>query len=239
MRFARGTTRQLSAKCKQDPASASRQKRRSESGDRVRGAHLRSGPDATAWRRRPETHKPFGRHHAAVGCHRPAYWRGSCDQVAGPGFVCTSAYFERYGDTIGAEKAVFPARSPKNYASVRTIHLLEWATEMLLRRKKNASPTRTDAVFATRNGTFVTPSNTRTELKNAMAKSGIEERITPHAFRRTVATAVAENVNDEAAAAQLGHASVEVTRAHYIVRPKVVPNYSEFLANMAAQIRKE
>ncbi|MCU1522259.1 MAG: phage integrase family protein [Arthrobacter sp.] len=143
------------------------------------------------------------------------------------------------GTLVEQKKQFFRQDLPKNYASVRTIHLPEWATEMLLRRKKNASPTQTDAVFATRNGTFVTPSNTRTELKNAMAKSGIEERITPHAFRRTVATAVAENVNDEAAAAQLGHASVEVTRAHYIVRPKVVPNYSEFLANMAAQIRKE
>ncbi|UKA63451.1 tyrosine-type recombinase/integrase [Arthrobacter sp. FW306-04-A] len=70
-----------------------------------------------------------------------------------------------------------------------------------------------------------------------MAKTGIAEPITPHAFRRTVATTVAENVSDEVAAAQFGHASVEVTRAHYIARAKVVPDYSEFLENMVVQIQ--
>lgn len=109
---------------------------------------------------------------------------------------------------------------------------------MLRRRRINAPLTGTDAVFHTRNGTFVSPSNLRTELKKALAKSGIVEPITPHAFRRTVATTVAENVSDEAAAAQLGHASVEVTRAYYIVKPKVVPDYSEFLENMALRIQE-
>ena len=141
------------------------------------------------------------------------------------------------GTLVEQKNQFFRQDLPKNHASVRTIHLPDWAAEMLLQRKVNASPTRTDAVFSTRNGTFVTPSNVRTELKRAMAKSGIAERITPHAFRRTVATAVAEHVNDEAAAAQLGHASVEVTRAHYIVRPKVVPDYSKFLDNMASRTK--
>jgi integrase len=137
--------------------------------------------------------------------------------------------------TLVEQKGLFFRQDlPKNRASVRTIHLPEWAAEMLLRRRMNATLTSTDAVFHTRNGTFVTPSNFRTELKKAMAKGGVSEPITPHAFRRTVATTVAENVSDEAAAAQLGHASVEVTRAHYIVRSRVVPDYSEFLKNMAS-----
>jgi len=44
------------------------------------------------------------------------------------------------------------------------------------------------------------------------------EWVTPHTMRRTVATIVAEQLGDEAAAGQLGHSSPTVTRKHYIDR---------------------
>lgn len=129
---------------------------------------------------------------------------------------------------------------PKTADSRRTVRLPDWATGMMLRRRANAAASGTGAVFATRNGTFVRPSNFRDDLRKALKAAGITERITPHTFRRTVATQLAASAGDQAAAAQLGHASPEVTRVHYISRPDLVPDYTEALADLApAAVERE
>jgi integrase len=47
------------------------------------------------------------------------------------------------------------------------------------------------------------------------------EWVTPHTFRKTVATLVSEATTSELASRQLGHSSSQVTRDHYIAKPPV------------------
>lgn len=49
--------------------------------------------------------------------------------------------------------------------------------------------------------------------------------VSPHSFRRTVATEIDEVYDAEAAMNQLGHTSTVVTERHYINRRLVVPDY--------------
>lgn len=116
---------------------------------------------------------------------------------------------------------------PKNAKSHRTLQLMNpFLLEMFRRRHANKGATRTNAVFPTRNGTFMRLSNFRTDLKKAMKAARLSEKITPHTFRSTVGSAVAETFNYEAAQKQLGHSSPETTRKHYVHLPDLVPDYS-------------
>ncbi|MDN5895608.1 MAG: hypothetical protein L0H93_16480, partial [Nocardioides sp.] len=49
--------------------------------------------------------------------------------------------------------------------------------------------------------------------------------VSPHSFRRTVATEIDEVYDADAAKDQLGHTSKTVTERHYINRRLVVPDY--------------
>lgn len=123
---------------------------------------------------------------------------------------------------------------PKSEDSERIYPItVPWAAGMLLRRSANAEATRTGAVFGTRNGTFWRPSNFRKDFARALDVAGITEAVTPHTFRRTVASQLAEWYSDQSASIQLGHSSPEVTRRSYIARPKLIPDFGEGLANLA------
>ena len=58
-----------------------------------------------------------------------------------------------------------------------------------------------------------------------MQTSSALQDVTPHSFRRTVATEIDEVYDAEAAKNQLGHTSKTVTERHYINRKLVVPDY--------------
>lgn len=137
------------------------------------------------------------------------------------------------GTLVEQDGLFFRQSYPKTVRSYRVIPLSPWVAPMFLKRRANAPASHTGAVFATRNGTFVRPSNFRQGLRVALKKAGIFERITPHTFRRTVATRLYDALGDKAAAAQLGHASTDVTNTYYISRPDLVPDYSAALAGMA------
>ncbi|WP_293786529.1 tyrosine-type recombinase/integrase [uncultured Aeromicrobium sp.] len=122
--------------------------------------------------------------------------------------------------------------APKTPAARRQVTLPAWGAEILLRRRV-AMPAENPAgaVFATRTGTFTTPANLRDDLRRALSPAGLAW-ITPHVIRRTVATVIAEERDDEAARAQLGHASADVTRQHYIRRSDVVPDMADALERL-------
>ena len=126
---------------------------------------------------------------------------------------------------------------PKSEDSERIYPItVPWASCMLLRRSANAEATRRGAVFGTRNGTFWRPSNFRKDFARALKAAGITEAVTAHTFRRTVASQRAEWFNGPSASIQLGHSSPEVTRRSYIVRPKLIPDFGEGLANLAPEL---
>ena len=150
-------------------------------------------------------------------------------QINGPAMYLTVS-----GTLIERKGAFFRQNFPKTEDSQRTLPLTEdWIQAMIRRRHLNRRATPTNAVFPTRNGTFVRPSNFRDDLKKATGGSLIGEKITPHVFRSTVGTAVSEEFGHEAAQMQLGHSSPETTRRHYIQRPDIVPDYSSSLGYLA------
>ncbi|MGO4383874.1 tyrosine-type recombinase/integrase [Specibacter sp. RAF43] len=120
---------------------------------------------------------------------------------------------------------------PKTADSIRILPVTDpELVEMIGRRWRNRKTTPTNAVFAAaRSGNFVRPSNLRTSLRKAQLEAGIEGRISPHSFRRTVGSGISAKYGDEAASHMLGHSSPDTTREYYIARPTVVPDYSDAL----------
>jgi integrase len=118
----------------------------------------------------------------------------------------------------------------KSDAAIRPIALPDWAATLLRRRKVAQPPNDLDAVFITRNGTWHYPTNVQGRLRHIRllddyADVTVLQGVTPHSFRRTVATEIDEVYDAEAAMNQLGHTSKTVTERHYINRKLVVPDY--------------
>lgn len=118
----------------------------------------------------------------------------------------------------------------KTHAAIRPIALPDWAVALLLRRKVAQPPNDLDAVFVSRNGTWHFPGNVQSRLwhirqLDEYADIAALRDVSPHSFRRTVATEIDEVYDAEAAKDQLGHTSKTVTERHYINRRLVVPDY--------------
>jgi integrase len=104
----------------------------------------------------------------------------------------------------------------KTDAAIRPIALPDWAAPLLRRRKVAQTPNDLDAVFITRNETWHYPTNIQGRLRHIRllddyADLTFLQGVTPHSFRRTVATEIDEVYDAEAAKNQLGHTSKTVT----------------------------
>jgi integrase len=71
--------------------------------------------------------------------------------------------------------------------------------------------------------------------RQARADTGLEW-VTPHTFRKTVATLIDKEADTDHAAAQLGHGSKEITKKHYIVKPALAPDSSHILEQLGASL---
>ena len=88
-------------------------------------------------------------------------------------------------------------------------------------------------VFFSRNRTPLTTNNVRRRLRAILEEAGIGG-VTPHSFRRTVATVVDRAGGADLAAEMLGHTSSDITRAHYIEPDeRVNPVTAEILESLA------
>jgi integrase len=105
----------------------------------------------------------------------------------------------------------------KTHESNRSVAVPRFAAEVIGRRL-----TRIDAedgehlLFLTRNGKPLGPHNVRRTFREILRNAGLEGMGTaPHAFRRTGATLLANELGMQAAADVLGHTSTSTTKAHY------------------------
>ncbi len=57
--------------------------------------------------------------------------------------------------------------------------------------------------------------------------------MTPHTFRKTVATLISERVSSETASQQLGHSSPAITREFYISKPAIAADVAHVLDELA------
>jgi integrase len=125
-------------------------------------------------------------------------------------------------------KGTYRKASPKSDSSVRTVALPEFAVAMLRRRKQVASRNPIDAVFPTRNGTWQQVNNVERRWRQIRKDTGLDW-VTPHTFRKTVATLISERVDTETASQQLGHSSPAITREFYISKPAIAADVAHVL----------
>lgn len=134
--------------------------------------------------------------------------------------VTTSPATARIAGTVVSVKGQGTRRQdkPKTDRSRRTVALPSFAAEALRQRLATMADRDPEALlFASRNGTPLTTNNVRRQLRKVLKIAGIEG-VTPHMFRRTVATVINDNASVNLAAELLGHTDPKVTLQHYIRR---------------------
>jgi len=130
-------------------------------------------------------------------------------------------------------KGTYRKASPKSDATVRTVVLPDFAIAVLKRRQAAARENPNDAVFPTRNGTWQQVNNVERRWRQIRKDTGLDW-VTPHTFRKTVATLISERVNAETASQQLGHSSPAITREFYISKPAIAADGAHVLDELAA-----
>lgn len=130
-------------------------------------------------------------------------------------------------ETLKGE-GTFRKPRPKSEAGFRVLLLPDFVVDLLRRRREEEAANPIDAVFGTRNGTWHQVSNVNTQW-NRVVDGSAYDWVTFHVFRKSVASHIDEMENEDAAAAQLGHASSKTTRDHYIVKAKRAPDLTEYL----------
>jgi len=123
---------------------------------------------------------------------------------------------------------------PKTLKSTRTVSVPSFTAAVLRERLvKIASEDPGHLLFHSRNGTPLTTNNVRRRLRAVMDQAGIEG-VTPHSFRRTVATVIDRAAGADLAAELLGHTSSKITKEHYIQPDEAVdPVTAEILESLA------
>ncbi|MFF5085033.1 tyrosine-type recombinase/integrase [Actinoplanes sp. NPDC000266] len=118
---------------------------------------------------------------------------------------------------------------PKTATGQRTIHLPPFALTMLRRRQAEEPHCPDDPLFASRTGTFVQPDNMRRSLRCALQRQTDLKWVSPHVFRKTVATILSGHGLATEAAAQLGHVDESITKKFYVQKPSTAPDVSHVL----------
>ncbi len=126
---------------------------------------------------------------------------------------------------------------PKTTKSTRTVSVPSFAAEVLRARLVQVAQEEGEyLIFFTRNATPLTTNNVRRRLRAVLEEAGIEG-VTPHSFRRTVATVLDRAGGADLAAEMLGHTSSKITKQHYIEHDdKVNPVTAEILESLAPKI---
>lgn len=115
----------------------------------------------------------------------------------------------------------------KTSASRRQVAIPAFTVAALRRQLARDLPAEDGLVFPSRSGGPRTTHNVRRQLREARGDDF--DWVSPHVFRKTVATAIERSADIEAAAAQLGHAGPDVTRAHYVEKTGVAPDMRHVL----------
>lgn len=122
----------------------------------------------------------------------------------------------------------------KTDSGYREITLPPFGRQALQRQRDRELPF--DLVFPNRNGDPRSVSNVRLHWRHIRGED--YAWVTPHTFRRTVATMVERQYGIEYAAKHLGHSDPEVTRRHYVERALAAPDVSGALAGFADRLGK-
>ena len=133
-----------------------------------------------------------------------------------------------------AGKPTYRQHHPKTQKSTRVVSVPGFTAAVLRERLVVVADKPADhLLFFTRNNTPLTTNNIRRRLRAVLAEAGIAD-VTPHAFRRTVATVLDRASGADLAADMLGHTSSKITKQHYIEPDESVdPITAEILESLA------
>lgn len=131
-------------------------------------------------------------------------------------------------------KGTYRKPKPKSDASKRTIALPPFAVDVLMRRRVEQRSNHYNAVFATRNGTWHQVGNIERRWRTIRADTGFDW-VTPHTFRKTVATLIDRLVDSDTAARVLGHSSDAITKEFYIEKDRTTPDVTHILQSFAGK----
>lgn len=122
----------------------------------------------------------------------------------------------------------------KSSKSRRTVAVPSYTAEAVRQRLAIVSGEEPEhLIFFSRNHTPLTTNNVRRRLRAILDEAGISG-VTPHSFRRTVATVIDRAGGADLAAEMLGHTSSEITKQHYIEPDENVnPMTAEILEGLA------
>lgn len=123
---------------------------------------------------------------------------------------------------------------PKTAAGWRTIVLPKFTADTLLRLQVAADGNAHDVVFPSSTGTLRSPHNFRRQWRDARKDSGFTW-VTPHTYRKTVATLLDRERDVKTAAGQLGHSGTAVTEKHYVAKAAQAVDSSDVLQVLAPE----
>lgn len=115
-----------------------------------------------------------------------------------------------------AGKPTYRQHQPKTAKSTRVVSVPSFTAEVLRERLVAVAEEGSEhLIFFSRNHTPLTTNNVRRRLRNILSDAVISG-MTPHSFRRTVATVLDRASGADLAAEMLGHTSSKITKLHYI-----------------------
>ncbi|GAA5192357.1 site-specific integrase [Arthrobacter gyeryongensis] len=123
---------------------------------------------------------------------------------------------------------------PKTKAGFRTMKIPPFAAHTLERKHATEQPMPEDMLFPSSTGTVRSPHNFRRQWRDARAGSTYEW-VTPHVFRKSVATLIDKEYSSKHAAAQLGHSGTAITEKHYIAKATESPDLTAALERFGSQ----
>ena len=158
-----------------------------------------------------------------VGRHRPA-----------PGSAPIRSRHDLLDNRAGRLHDVLTQMAGQGGAGILRTDSPGFAVDVLRGRRAKAPAKGLDAVFAMRNGAWVSAHNVRRQWWAIRDEAGLEW-VTPHAFRKTVATIIEREFTSKGAAAQLGHASEVITESYYVVKNLEGPDFTHVLDRLGPQ----
>ncbi len=120
----------------------------------------------------------------------------------------------------------------KGGAPAHTVSLPAFGVQVLMELYAVTGPA--GPVLKNRDGGLMALTNIRSALREALADHEDLRWVTPHSFRRTVATVVRDGLGVEAAQRQLSHAQLATTESHYVQRVTAGPDTRAVLESWAS-----
>jgi integrase len=139
-----------------------------------------------------------------------------------------------------AGKRAYRQHHPKTEKSIRAVSVPSFTAEVLRARLVVVADEPPDhLLFFSRNHTPLTTNNVRRRLRTILSEAGIEG-VTPHSFRRTVATVLDRASGPDLAAELLGHTSSKITKQHHIEPDETVnPVTADILESLAPRTARD